>query len=150
MGVIRTQPSCAILDLLTGAIRDIFFYECGCAAAFSWALHTQSERPSLVPLQVGSVGEEIHRKIIQESNRETYGDDSNKLNTFKAEISSKTKAIEELESLIKTWVKEYKQFVLETGESQIELTGKLSGGFNQTFDFSNKFLAVLHKINNLN
>ena len=115
-------------------------------------LNTNSELDQLVVAQTTNVtlGEEIHCKIIQESNRETSRDDSNKLNTFKAEISSKTKSIEELESLIKTWVKEYKQFVLETGESQIELTGKLEGGYNQTFDFSNKFLSVLHKINSLN
>ena len=98
-------------------------------------LNTNSELDQLVVAQTTNVtlGEEIHCKIIQESNRETNRDDSNKLNTFKAEISSKTKAIEELESLIKTWVKEYKQFVPETGESRIELSGKLSN--------SNSFLT---------
>eukprot|EP00092_Neocalanus_flemingeri_P035709 GFUD01038880.1.p1 GENE.GFUD01038880.1~~GFUD01038880.1.p1 ORF type:complete len:628 (+),score=164.89 GFUD01038880.1:60-1943(+) len=95
-----------------------------------------------------TLGPEIYCKIIQEA-KDTFRDEKDKISTFRAEISSKTKTVEELEMLIKFWIKEYSEFVLKTGENMIELTGRIINGFDQTFDFSNKFLAVLHKMNKL-
>ena len=96
------------------------------------------------------LGPGIFCKIVQEPMQDTNSRDTDTPRSFRAEISSKTTTVEELEELIIIWIKEYIKFVQETGENMIELTGSLSTWFDNQFSFSNKFLAVLHKMNSLN
>jgi len=86
---------------------------------------------------------EVYCKIMKQA-QDTLRDPINTPPTFIAEVSSKTKNVEELEMLICSWVKEYTLYIQETGENRIELTGSL---VLQSFNFSNKFMAVLHKMN---
>ena len=95
-----------------------------------------------------TLGEDIFCKIVQDTKSDTRSDTPI---SFMAEISSKNKDVEELEKLFVCWIKEYIQHVQETGENKIELTGRLgTTPWDTQFSFSNKFLAVLHKMNNMN
>ena len=69
---------------------------------------------------------------------------------FRVDIFSKKKTVEELEDTIFSWIEEYDQHVLKKKENMIELIGLKKRGYNETFEFSNKFLAVLHKMKSLN
>ena len=68
---------------------------------------------------------------------------------FRAEVFSRHKNIDELEEIIVSWIKEYKEHILKNGENMITLIGIKKKGYNETFDFSNRFLSVVHKLKTL-
>ena len=86
----------------------------------------------------------------QKAEKQWSWDEDKEGKNFRADVFSRDKSIEELEKLIMHWIKEYNQYILETGENAITLIGLKRKGFTEGFDFSNKFLAVIHKLKTLN
>jgi len=116
----------------------------------SHSLHQDSEQFIVAQTTSFNLGSDIWCLISQEPRKDSYFKEAEEPVSFIAEISSKKKKVEYLEKILKSWVKEYKQFVQESGENMIELTGTLIDDYNQSFNFSDKFLAVLHKMKSLN
>ena len=86
----------------------------------------------------------------QKAEKQWSWDEDKEGKNFRADVFSRDKSIEELEKLIMHWIKEYNQYILETGENTITLIGLKRKWFTEGFDFSNKFLAVIHKLKTLN
>jgi len=112
--------------------------------------HPDSEELVVAQTTSFNLSPDIFCKIVQEAKKDTYFRDSEADPSFKAELSSKDRVVEDLEKLLKSWIKEYELFNQESGDNMIELTGTFINGFNQSFNFSNRFLAVLHKMRTLN
>jgi len=83
-------------------------------------------------------------QIDKEGNESKYGS-NDKGETYRAEIFSTEKSLQELQDIMEDWVEEYENFVRSCGWNELKFYGAIVG-YGRQFNFSVKLMSILHHL----